>query len=396
MNTPTCIYCGKAGPFSDEHVFSAGLGGDDQRFMLKDLVCEQCNTKTFSKLEAKMMRESAPALARIYLQPQGRGSGKKASKPKLNAPVNEMQNPETGYWMESDLGPGGEPFVLPQLIMVPEGISPIGPDLDALQSFIQRLSDILGTQVQIVNKQQADHGHNFMVTTLNWSDDKYEISTEENCTKPPKQAIWIERQSKRPPENEARIFHREGGNIVLRVHSPERAHLWLTYVKLHLPDIQVSQPHKQGKIDQPDMHIGMLHNDDAYMRVLAKIGMNLAIHTYGSDYCRHSAFDNIKGIILTGKPSVVWSIDNASLKSVLSQIGGDHHAMMLAPHKNSDSDYSLLFVIRLYGGPVHVVQLAAGHLPKPPIELPMFFSVNYVSHSIKQIELPELASKDIC
>ena len=395
MKEPTCIYCGETGSFSDEHVFPAGLGGDDQRFMLKDLVCEHCNTKIFSKLESKMMRESAPALARIFLQPQGRGSGKKASKPKLNVPVNETQCPNTDVWMESDIGPGGEPIILPQLIMTPEGITPTGPDLNSVRTFITRLADAFETQVQTVDKQRDDQGSNFIVMTLNWSGDKYEVSAEESSAKPPKKAIWIERQSKEPSENEARLFLRNGGNLVLRAHNPEHARLWLSHVKLNLSAIQTSQPHKSGKIDRPNMHIGMLHNDNAYMRVLAKIGMNLAIHTYGEAFCRHPAFDNIKGIILTGQPSAVWPVDDGSFKLVLSQIRGDHHAMMLAPHKNAESNYSMLFVIRLYGGPVHVVQLAAEYLPKPPIELPMFFSVNYVTHSIRQIELPELASKDI-
>jgi hypothetical protein len=54
-----CIYCGIGGPFSDEHVVSAGLGGDDDEWLLKGCVCRACNTDVFSKLEMKAQRTLA-------------------------------------------------------------------------------------------------------------------------------------------------------------------------------------------------------------------------------------------------------------------------------------------------------------------------------------------------
>ena len=51
-----CIYCGSPGPFTAEHVVSAGLGGDDNAWLLDDLVCGVCNTDIFSKLETKFLR----------------------------------------------------------------------------------------------------------------------------------------------------------------------------------------------------------------------------------------------------------------------------------------------------------------------------------------------------
>src|SRR4051794_23745756 len=47
MGVPTCIYCDSKGPFSEEHVVPAGLGGDDRDWLLKDCVCAKCNTTVF-------------------------------------------------------------------------------------------------------------------------------------------------------------------------------------------------------------------------------------------------------------------------------------------------------------------------------------------------------------
>lgn len=60
----SCIYCGKVRTLSNEHVFPAGLGGDDHRFMLRELVCTVCNTETFSPLELRFSRSSPAALGR--------------------------------------------------------------------------------------------------------------------------------------------------------------------------------------------------------------------------------------------------------------------------------------------------------------------------------------------
>jgi hypothetical protein len=52
-------------------VVSAGLGGDDNAWLLDDLVCGVCNTNIFSKLETKFLRSSAAAWARLFLQEKG-------------------------------------------------------------------------------------------------------------------------------------------------------------------------------------------------------------------------------------------------------------------------------------------------------------------------------------
>lgn len=68
----TCIYCNKLRPFTDEHIFPAGLGGDDRNFLLKNLVCGFCNSYFAKNLELTFMRSSEAALSRIFHQPAAR------------------------------------------------------------------------------------------------------------------------------------------------------------------------------------------------------------------------------------------------------------------------------------------------------------------------------------
>ena len=78
-----CIYCGSQGPFTDEHVVCAGLGGDDNEWLLTDCVCDVCNTEIFSKLETKFLRASPVAIARLFLQPRTRNQSGKTGAPSV-------------------------------------------------------------------------------------------------------------------------------------------------------------------------------------------------------------------------------------------------------------------------------------------------------------------------
>lgn len=73
-----CVYCGQVNEFNGEHMFPAGLGGDDKRFMIKDCVCKVCNTY-FSKLEGELSRRTPSALTRLIKQSQGRNRGRRSS-----------------------------------------------------------------------------------------------------------------------------------------------------------------------------------------------------------------------------------------------------------------------------------------------------------------------------
>src|SRR6187399_859387 len=112
-----CIYCGSEGPFSNEHVVCAGLGGDDGAWLLKGCVCKVCNTDIFSKLETKFLRSSAVALARLFEQPFTRTRGGERGTPSVQPKVSGMHDTKSENLLEVELGPGGEGVILPQIII---------------------------------------------------------------------------------------------------------------------------------------------------------------------------------------------------------------------------------------------------------------------------------------
>jgi len=66
-----CIYCGRHGPFTDEHVFPKALCGGGQGSVLHDLVCSCCNNK-FSKAELQLMRARSGGFLRTAYGPSAR------------------------------------------------------------------------------------------------------------------------------------------------------------------------------------------------------------------------------------------------------------------------------------------------------------------------------------
>ena len=110
--------CLGPGPFTDEHVVSAGIGGDDQDWLLGGCVCGECN-RVFSKLETKVLRSSPIAIARLFLQPQTRHRGSKTGAPSLQPAVSYFEDEASRVLLEQELEAGGRPAILPQLSLYP-------------------------------------------------------------------------------------------------------------------------------------------------------------------------------------------------------------------------------------------------------------------------------------
>lgn len=141
----SCIYCDGPGPFSGEHVISAGLGADDDRFLLVDMVCRRCNTDVFGNLEREVLRSSPIAVARAFMQPHGRDRGKHTTAPGIQAQHKQMAT-ASGYPDEVDFGMHAKPIVLPQLKMIGEKeFESSAASLDELRNFVTSLSTMLRT-----------------------------------------------------------------------------------------------------------------------------------------------------------------------------------------------------------------------------------------------------------
>lgn len=189
-NENTCIYCNSIGPFTAEHVIPAGLGADDKRFLLRDVVCKECNTTIFSPLELAFLRRSPTALGRIFMQSEGRKRGGKGDAPKLDAHSKVLVSPE-GYTTEIELTAHGRPIVLPQLILVADDrCSPTGTDFDGLNIFISDARALLGTTVISASRIDSFNGPNFNLAHLTWDGTKYIELEKSESSKLPNPHVW--------------------------------------------------------------------------------------------------------------------------------------------------------------------------------------------------------------
>lgn len=67
-----CLYCGKPGPPSREHVLTRAFAGGGEDWLLVDAVCRRCNTLVFSGDERAWTAAPPFADARCGLGPVGR------------------------------------------------------------------------------------------------------------------------------------------------------------------------------------------------------------------------------------------------------------------------------------------------------------------------------------
>lgn len=393
--TTTCIYCDGPGPFSDEHVFPAGLGGDDSRYLLKDLVCKNCNSGVFSKPELVVARRGPEALARLFLQPEGRGSGKKASIPSLQTEVTTFIDPETRLVYEATLLAGGTPLVLPQVVFAGNRLGLTGPSVEGIDALLHCLKTTLQDEVCLIRKDAKAAKSEYLVQHYRWCNDSYELERSESCEKPPKPGIW--REDLGVPESPvpearyvARLFRRPEGQLVLRVLPDIDVGLHISVLRQELPNLRVSADVPAESVERPSMHLGLSFDVSALPRVLAKIGVNFLCHEFGDRYVRHPSFDEVKRAILNGSEAVQYRLspEDDPVQQLFRRVSPKLHIVMIAGDVGPAGKTLLMAFMRLYGGPVHAVKLAEGNVREVS---PLFFTVDYEKHQIQRYNINEWA-----
>ncbi|ARL21170.1 hypothetical protein BOC47_00845 [Burkholderia pseudomallei] len=393
----TCIYCKEEGPFTDEHVFPAGLGGDDGRYMLKGLVCQACNTSVFSKLELAVARRGPEAFARLFLQPEGRGTGKKASIPSLQTEVASFTDPDTKFVLEAELLAGGQPVLLPQVVFSGQTLSVTGSSSNEIEALFESLKVVLTDELHVIKKIGQGSAAVFHVEHYRWRDNGYTLEHSEVCRKPPDRGIW--REDLRIPNPAepgaryvARLFRRRQGQLVLRV-LPDIGIRDHVSVLRHERERLTNMAHPSAvSVEKPSMHIGLSVDADAIPRVIAKIGINLVCHEHGESYVRLPAFDAVKHAILKGGQPIRYGLvsHDDPVQQLFAQASTNLHFVMIVGSAGLDGQVLVAAFMRFYGGPVYTVKLAEGDLPE---RLPVFFTVDYQRHLIERYDVQDWAKK---
>lgn len=395
-----CIYCGSLGPYTAEHVVSAGLGGDDNSWLLKDLVCGVCNIGVFSKLETKFLRSSSAAWARLFFQEKGRGSGKKASKPGVDADLTYFHERNSGRLLVARWGAGGQPITLPQIIarLLDNGDfehAVTGGDPAETTDFLHELAELLKLdEIEIIEKQSNGGKTIFLSMTVTWDGSCYVAGQQQQVPKVPKPCIWYEERV-RPATVDpnailpSAIFKRPEGQIVCRVPAPQSVATLLSLLRRH-PDVWQPSilPDKVEKVDGPDIHSRFSPDPEADRRVLTKIGINLSAFLLGEAIVRHPAFDQAVEYARAGHGKVEDA--KTRLSALPLQDERDVHVLALLPEASDSNRHSILFHAQLYGGPVICLRLAEFDEPLKDLLSPIVVLVDYQKHKIEATTEEEL------
>lgn len=389
-----CIYCDSLGPFSEEHVFPAGMGGDDKNYILIDLVCAECNTVIFSKLELSLMRRSPTGLGRSFMQSRSRERGGRTTKPTIEA-RNRYVIDESGRLLESEEDKNGVETILAQCYFEGEKIFYTAQDSSHLQKMYVALENVLSkATINIIKKINSK---SFEITVYEWTDDKYEFLKQEVMSKPPATGIWINFPSEKTQNFRPRFFQRLKGQLVLKTEHDESHTALLRSMRRTLPSIQDKHTEaKPNTINNPAVQVEMVVDIQETERAIAKIGFNFFAHTFGEHVATNPEFKDIKSSILTGIPELPFSSFGENSKELVLDLFGippkNCHCVMLVAVPSSSGARDIYFNAKLYGTGAHKVLIARSSALSE-LEHPIYFTINYETNKIEKFSMLEYQLK---
>lgn len=385
-----CIYCGAAGPFTDEHAISAGLGAGD-RLQLHELVCGQCNG-AFSKFEVRVLRRGDIGLGRLVLQMHSRDRGKKTKAPTFE-PVSSTLIAEDGRKLEVSLGSRLSAEVIPQITQRGPKLELGGTDPLKIESFFKHLDLLLVDKLILVVKKSTG-GPSFTEALLILEKTGYALVDTRAVRKPSDFAIWLETAQDSVNGVFPRVVARGPTSVAVQIPQGDvaQAAAFLSLIKANLLDLKaelLAKPEMFGD-QKPLIHVVADSVEEEVVRLIAKTGFNLLVLTLGESLCRREEFDALCGFVLKGTPPLavkVWN-DSEGLLPQLIRIFAHKHWMMLMSMPNPEGGSGLAFACSFYGGPVRTVLLV--DLLPPDCEPKVFFSVDYQNHTVQQYGLREI------
>ncbi len=283
-----CVYCGQTNQFNGEHVFPAGLGGDDKRFMIRDCVCNVCNTY-FSTLEVELSRKTPSALARLIKQSQGRDRGGKSSPPILQTESSYVIDPG-GRILEAKISAGMATTLIPQIHVDGEKIIFTASEENALYTFIDECKKVmLAPEIKVVEKIIEESAAYFSVRVISQDEDRLIIGDAEVVVKAPAGAIWIKnplQNSKHDAEGlelilTHRFYHHEGRSITYKASDPSKILEDIIKVRQFLKAPDALKSYTDEEFENPLVSVEMGFDIQSVLQAYAKIGMNFLIHLGG-------------------------------------------------------------------------------------------------------------------
>lgn len=386
-----CIYCDHEREFNGEHVFPAGLGGDDSRYILEKTVCAVCNT-LFSKLETELMQKSPTALARIGMQPSGRNRGKQTKEPTLTTNATYIVG-EDGRLLEAYIGGGFKSIILPQLHITGKAANLTADNGDSLLGFLAELRSLIESEeFDLIRKVKGDGEASFEVSIVRAIGESYAIGPSMRVGKAPKKGLWLQ-FAEQGKEIENRFYRTKSKSLAYKTSVEDSLLPSLEFIRAYFQKYSSPGEWAESVVEQPLVQVETSVNLGMADRAIAKIGINFLAYLKGSDYVRHPGFESVKQSILSDEPHLPWThTENQRIVQLLGTPPASHHALMIAASPDPRGMTMIVMVLKLYGGTVHQVRLAES-VPHPGWTESQYFLINYVSHEIRPIEMLEYMAR---
>ncbi|XVO87787.1 hypothetical protein ACQ9Y2_01545 [Pseudomonas palleroniana] len=388
-NINKCAYCSNTGPFTDEHVFPAGMGGDDKNYILVNIVCADCNTKKFSPLELSLMRKSPVGVGRKFMQSRSRDRGANTSTPKIQAEEHYIID-GSGRRLEADEDENGQQKLLAQFILEGEYIWYTASNKANLWHAHDAITKLLDKpNIYLINKISPK---SFEISRFEWTDEKLEFIDKTISNKAPIDGLWINSPHDSHPDFRPRIYQKTRGGIELKLREQDNCSTILRNLKRNLPRIDKDTDAADSLIEDPTAEIGMPMDIHSSERALAKIGFNFFIHTFGESAANKEDFKKIKSSILTGKPKLVSLTVIEQTLNAFPEIFGfipeKTHCVILAAEPSNSNTVNIYFIARLYGIITNKTLLAntSRHIL---LTNPIYFTIDYENNKINRFSRHE-------
>jgi hypothetical protein len=381
------------GPFSGEHVFPAGLGGDNE-FQLHDLVCKVCNGQVFAPLETELMRRSPVALLRQFRMTEGRRQGNGTKPPTLDTKVVSTVDAHSKLVCEAEIVAGGGTRLRPQVLFHLSDRFVHAYSLEDIQALAEKMVLTLSDTVQVIVKERSKADIPLQVATFQWEGSRYVLSKTTSQKRPPAIGIWHEVLTipvNAEPESVfmPRLFLRREGQLVLRILPENDLAMLLTEARGAANQLEQQPTIASQRAVQQPVHVQMSTDMSLVYRAMAKTGINHVCWEYGESIARLSTFDLAKQAVKTGDPLInVQRMNDPSMEATFTRDPRPVHLAMLWPIRLDDGTFNLLFGLRLFGTPFQAIMLAEG-AALPLDSAPVIYTVHYQEHRMKRSTLGE-------
>ncbi|MFN3688247.1 hypothetical protein [Salinarimonas sp.] len=327
-----CIYCGSDGPFSAEHVFPVGLGGNDKQWIIRDKVCATCNTDVFSRFEARVLKSSIIAIPRMFsLGLRPRRTGKRPQR-NFAFTKNSVVDTTSGRNLKIEIGRGGTPEILPQIWTDGNSYEINGKDRNEIYALLYRVREFTDGLFSIASRAlDADERKLFQVYGFKHQRSKLESFGAETVSSLPSEYAWLDRIEPQAKTVPSVIYMRRDRVLVGEFPSAEAyaAELITLSYSTISEEIAAQDAHSQV-LENPRVSLTVSTDFRDLDRMLVKISLNTIYHLFA--VAPERLRGDVANYVLTGDGQYLFSpIPHNSLPSFEITARRHQHLVLIQP-----------------------------------------------------------------